>query len=115
VPQSTAIRWLKQVDKYRTGKFREGRPCLINEKTLDKIEKWFTGYYKYRIQGLDDIIQHFNLDISPAILQRVLDRRGFHKYIPEMKEWIPPKARKERLSFARKYKNKKKPFWRKGI
>ena len=49
IPQSTATKWLKQVDERRTSKHKEGRPHLIDEKMLDKIEKWFDSYYNHRV------------------------------------------------------------------
>jgi len=110
IPQSTATKWLKQVDERRTGKHREGRPRLIDEKMLDKIEKWFDGHYDRRIQTLEDIIKHFKLECSTTTLLRALDRRGFHKHTPEIKEWIPPKIKEERFGFAKKHKTKKKTF-----
>ena len=39
IPQSTATKWLKQVDERRTSKHREGRPYLIDKFFLDKIKK----------------------------------------------------------------------------
>jgi hypothetical protein len=88
---------------------------MINKKTLDKIKKWFEGFYDHRIQNLTDIINHFNLECSPTTLRRALEKRGFHKHTPEIKEWIPPKTKDERLAFARKHKKKTKMYWRRGI
>jgi len=34
---------------FPTGKHREGRPRLIDEKMLDKVKKWFTGHYDHRV------------------------------------------------------------------
>jgi hypothetical protein len=82
---------------------------------MDKIKKWFTGHYDHRVQTLDDIIKHFKLECSTTTLFRALDRRGFHKHVPEMKEWIPPKTKEERFGFAKKHKTKTKRFWRRGI
>ena len=110
LPQSTATKWLKQEDDRRTGKTREGRPRLINDKMLDKIEKWFEGFYDHRVKNLDDIIKHFKLECSTTTLLRALDRRGYHKHTPEMKEWIPPKTKEKRFCFAKKHKKKKKAY-----
>jgi transposase len=59
--QSTASRWLKQTSERRTGKFQPGRPKILSKAQLDRIEKWFDGYYEHRIMSLYDIIQEFEL------------------------------------------------------
>jgi transposase len=86
VSQPAANRWLKQDSDCYTGKFRSGRHSINNEKTIERIEKWFEGFYDYRIQNLTDIIKHFNLEYSPTTLCRALEKRGFRKHMPEMKE-----------------------------
>ena len=86
VPQPTATRWLKQASERRTGKFRPGRPKILTPAILDRIETWFTGHYNHRILSLTDIIKEFELNCSPATLQRALDKHGFYKHIPELKE-----------------------------
>jgi transposase len=110
VPQPTATRWLKQVSERRTGKFRPGRPKILTLAILDRIENWFTGHYNHRILSLTDIIQEFELNCSLATLQRALDKRGFHKHTPELKEWLSPKVKDQRLEFATKYQQKGKQF-----
>ena len=52
VNQSTASRWLKQASERRTGKFQPGRPKILTKAQLDRIEKWFDGYYEHRIMSL---------------------------------------------------------------
>lgn len=115
VDHSTASRWLKQASERRTGKFRPGRPNVLTEAQLDRIEKWFEGYYEHRIMNLQDIIQEFDLRCSPSTLLRALHKRGFHTHTPELKEWLSPKVKEQRLAFALQYRGKKKYFWRKGI
>ena len=115
VSQATGSRWLKQSQERRTGRYRSGRPRKLDTTALAKIEEWFTGHYNHRIQSLQDIIQYFDLYCSPSTLRRALNKRGFHKHTPELNEWIPPKAKAERLEFALLHKKKTKAYWRKGI
>jgi hypothetical protein len=88
---------------------------LIDDKMLNKIKKWFKGYYDYRVKNLDDIIKHFKLKCSITTLLRALDRRGYYKHTLEIKEYIPPKAKDKRFEFAKKHKTKAKAYWRRGI
>jgi transposase len=111
ISQATGSRWLRQAEERRTGRSRTGRPRKLTPQILEEIDKWFTGHYDHRIQSLQDIIK----DCSPATLWRALNKQGFHKHTPELKVWIGPKAREQRLEFALKHQNKSKSYWRKGL
>jgi transposase len=115
ISQPTGSRWLKEAKERRTGTERPGRPRKLDNSMLKKISDWFTGQYKNRIQGLQDIINHFKLDCAASTLRRALNKHGYHKHTPEMKEWIGPKARQDRLDFALKHKKKTKAYWHRGI
>jgi hypothetical protein len=63
--------------------------------------------------SLTNIIQEFELNCSLATLQRALEKRGFHKHTLELREWLLPKVKNQRLEFATKCQQKKKQFWQK--
>src|SRR5258708_709769 len=64
ISQPTGSRWLKETQERCTG--RPGRPRKLDDSTFKKISDWFTGYYKHRVQSLQDIINHFELDCTPS-------------------------------------------------
>jgi transposase len=115
VPQSTAVKWLRTVGDRRTGRLRPGRPCKITPEVLEAIDKWFPGYYDHRRLNLAEIIKEFKLDCSIWTLYRALLKVGYHLHIPEVKEYLSPKNKKERLDFALKHEKKSKYWWRRGI
>lgn len=115
LPQSTASCWLKQPVERRTGKTRPGRPRILSQEKLDKIETWFSGFYKYCIMLLQDIIKQFKLECLPSTLLCTLNKRGFHSYVPELKDWLLSKNNEEQLQFATAIVKKPRSFWRKGI
>jgi transposase len=106
--QSTASRWLKQASERRTGKFQPGRPKILTKAQLDRIEKWFDGYYEHRIMSLYDIIQDSRVRVrcSPSTLLRALQKRRFHTHAPELEEWLSPKNKEQRPEFALKHRRK---------
>ena len=81
---------------------------------LEKIKKWFKGYYDHRVKNLNNIINYFKLECSITTLLYVLNRRGYYKHTPEIKEWIPLKTKEERLSFAKKTQDKEKGVLEEG-
>jgi transposase len=84
---------------------RSGRPLLLSPRDLRRIDLYISKNASTRRQTLKGVIEALDLEVSSKTLQRALEHLGYKRRIARVKPILTKKDMKQRLAFARKYKD----------
>ena len=117
VQPRTQTRILESNTYHRPGRERDGRPCLLDQDTVEKMIKSLQGHYKTRTKSWDDLAndyrysnpywdedagdwKHPRLTITGKTVKRYLNEAGYHKCRACQKSWITQDQSEKRVDFC---------------
>ena len=85
----------------RTGGYKHsGRPFLLSEAQVDKLEDKVHGTFAKREVTWKELGEHCGFQISGRSIQRAMEARGYKKCTACQKPWLTELAIKQRVCFS---------------